>query len=126
MCVCGPFMFEEKKKKKKKKKKKEIERSRIIIRLPVELHFESKSTKIQRFLGKKNCSVHRILHTMIICLATACSLHVSPQQAHNIKMTSYQRRCDVITSHRHWYDVILTLCAHWVLFFRCLGKSVLC
>ena len=22
------------------------------------------------------------------------------QQAHNIKMTSYQRRCDVITSHR--------------------------
>ena len=35
-------------------------------------------------------------------------------QAHNIKMTSYQRRCDVITSHRHWYDVILTLCACWV------------
>ena len=36
------------------------------------------------------------------------------QQAHNIKMTSYQRRCDVITSHRRWYDVILKLCAHWV------------
>ena len=30
------------------------------------------------------------------------------QQAHNIKMTSYQRRCDVITSHRRWYDVILS------------------
>ena len=30
------------------------------------------------------------------------------QQAHNVKMTSYQRRCDVITSHRRWYDVILT------------------
>ena len=28
-------------------------------------------------------------------------------------MTSYQRRCDVITSHRRWYDVILTLSAHW-------------
>ena len=28
-------------------------------------------------------------------------------------MTSYQRRCDVITSHRRWYDVILTLCAQW-------------
>ena len=27
---------------------------------------------------------------------------------HNVKMTSYQRRCDVITSHRRWYDVILT------------------
>ena len=35
------------------------------------------------------------------------------QQAHNIKMASYQRRCDVFTSHRRWYDVILTLCAHW-------------
>ena len=29
-------------------------------------------------------------------------------------MTSYQHRCDVITSHRRWYDVILTLCACWV------------
>ena len=36
------------------------------------------------------------------------------QQAHNVKMTSFQRRCDVITSHRRWYDVILTLCALWV------------
>ena len=32
----------------------------------------------------------------------------------DIKMTSYQRRCDVITSHRRWYDVILTLCAHCI------------
>ena len=29
-------------------------------------------------------------------------------------MTSYQRRCDVTTSHRRWYDVILILCACWV------------
>ena len=35
------------------------------------------------------------------------------QRAHNVKMTSYQRRCDVITSHRRWYDVILMLCARW-------------
>ena len=37
----------------------------------------------------------------------------SSQWAHNVKMTSYQRRCDVITSHRRWYDVILMLCACW-------------
>ena len=37
------------------------------------------------------------------------------QQAHNIKLTSYQRWCDVITSHRRWYDVILTLCVHRVI-----------
>ena len=35
------------------------------------------------------------------------------QWAHNVKMTSYQRRCDVITSHRRLYDVILMLCACW-------------
>ena len=34
------------------------------------------------------------------------------QWAHNIKMMSYQRQCDVITSHRRWYDVIL-MCARW-------------
>ena len=36
------------------------------------------------------------------------------QWAHNVKMTSYQRRCDVISSHRRWYDVILMLFACWV------------
>ena len=36
------------------------------------------------------------------------------QWAHNFKITSYQRRCDVITSHRRWYDIILMLCACWV------------
>ena len=35
------------------------------------------------------------------------------QRAHNVKMTPYQCRCDVITSHRRWYDVILMLCACW-------------
>ena len=29
------------------------------------------------------------------------------------KMTSYRRRCDVITSHRRSYDVIFTSCARW-------------
>ena len=34
--------------------------------------------------------------------------------AHNVKMMSYQRRCNVIMSHRCWYDIILMLCACWV------------
>ena len=41
-----------------------------------------------------------------------------PQWAHNVKMTSYQRRCDVITSHRRWYDVILMLFACWAITAR--------
>ena len=45
------------------------------------------------------------------------------QQAHNIKMTSSQRRCDVSTLHRRWYDVMLTLCAHWVASFGQLGLA---
>ena len=48
-------------------------------------------------------------HLDLRCLAKLRSA----QPTHNIKMTSYQRRCDVITSYRRWYDVILTLCAHW-------------
>ena len=36
-----------------------------------------------------------------------------PQRAHDIRMTSYQRRCDVKTSHRRRSDVILTSCACW-------------
>ena len=47
----------------------------------------------------------------------------STQQAHNIKITSYQRRCDVITSHRRWYDVILTLCACLVI-WSLTGRSL--
>ena len=35
------------------------------------------------------------------------------QRAHDVKMTSYQRRCDVMTSHRRRSDVILTSCACW-------------
>ena len=36
------------------------------------------------------------------------------QWAHDVKMTSYQRRCDVMTSQRRRSDVIVTSCACWV------------
>ena len=35
------------------------------------------------------------------------------QQTHDVVMTSYGRRCDVIASHRRQYDVISTSCACW-------------
>ena len=35
------------------------------------------------------------------------------QHAHDVRMTSYQRLCDVMTSHRRRSDVILTSCACW-------------
>ena len=35
------------------------------------------------------------------------------QWAFGAKMTSYRRRCDVITSHRRQYDVIFKPCARW-------------
>ena len=41
---------------------------------------------------------------------------VPSRRAHDVKMTSYQRRCDVITSHRSLYDVILAPNAHWAFF----------
>ena len=37
------------------------------------------------------------------------------QQAHDVETTLHRRRCDVITSHRRQYSVILMLCARWAL-----------
>ena len=33
------------------------------------------------------------------------------QQTHNLKTTPYQRRCDIMTSHRRWRSVVSTSCA---------------
>ena len=46
--------------------------------------------------------------------------HSHSQQANNLKTTSYQRQCDVMTSHRRRYDVVLTSCCCWDCFlFLC-------
>ena len=37
-----------------------------------------------------------------------------PQRAHDVYTTSAQRRCNVMTLHRRWGDVVLTPCACWV------------
>ena len=37
------------------------------------------------------------------------------QRAHDVKTTSCQRRCDVITSHRRGHNVILAPNARWVM-----------
>ena len=37
------------------------------------------------------------------------------QRAHDVYTTSVQRRCNVMTLHRHWGDVVLTSCACWEL-----------
>ena len=36
-----------------------------------------------------------------------------PRQAHDVNTTSPQRRCNVMTLHRHWGDVVFTSCARW-------------
>ena len=41
------------------------------------------------------------------------SVTLESHWAFGAKMTSYRRRCDVITSHRRLYDVIFTSCARW-------------
>ena len=46
------------------------------------------------------------------------------QHAHDVKITSHQRRCDV-TLHRRWYDVVLTSCACWVAPAEKVQKGVL-
>ena len=66
------------------------------------------------------CFSYNSIYSFILCIQYSNCLRKMvlctryTQQVHNVKMTLFQRRCDVITSHRRWYDVILTLCAHWV------------
>ena len=54
-------------------------------------------------------------HTMVRLIARVSydQLLLLPlsQRAHDVRMTSYQRRCDVMTSHRRQSDVTLTSCA---------------
>ena len=38
---------------------------------------------------------------------------MSARQAHDVNTTSPQRRCNVMTLHRRWGDVIFTSCARW-------------
>ena len=43
--------------------------------------------------------------------------YISSQRAHDVYTTSAQRRCNVMTLHRRWGDVVLTSCARWVMCF---------
>ena len=38
------------------------------------------------------------------------------QRSHDVYTTSAQRRCNVMTLHRRWGDVVLRSCARWVTF----------
>ena len=60
------------------------------------------------------------LHGHTCCMTRVIMQRMPPlkrqetsKRVHDVKMTSYERRCDVMTSHRRWYDVILTPYAHW-------------
>lgn len=41
------------------------------------------------------------------------ALSLTAQQVHDVEMTLYWCRCDIITSHWHQYNVILTSCVCW-------------
>ena len=41
----------------------------------------------------------------------SCFLRIKTQRAHDVNITSPQRRCNVMTLHRRWGDVIFSSCA---------------
>ena len=43
-----------------------------------------------------------------------CNVASTSVQRDDIDATSHQRRCNVMTLHRRWFDVALATCAHWV------------
>ena len=48
---------------------------------------------------------------LLICLITAGWFGMYSQRAHDVNITSPQRRCNVMSLHRRWGDVIFTSCA---------------
>ena len=78
------------------------------------LHAHSWSVLLGVYLGSSE-----YLQGAQILLFGFFSLWLIAQQVHCIETTSYQRRCDVVTSHRCWYNVVLRLCAYWVIVKTC-------
>ena len=68
-----------------------------------------------------------------MCISTSfvykiCSSWGKYWQAHDVNITSPQRRCNVMTLHRRWGDVIFTSCARWdnscILNSRCINFCI--
>ena len=59
--------------------------------------------------GKLHCKVYFVIWLVLLYIQKLS------QQVHDVDMTSCWRRCDLITSHRHQCDVILTLCTRWII-----------
>ena len=57
-------------------------------------------------------------HIRIVLIKTSMRIYtvlsLSSQRAHDVYTRSAQRRCNVMTLHRRWGNVILTSCACWV------------
>ena len=87
-----------------------FEKGRHLLRHPICLRAHQAPSKIGSTRNKMNLLPEGPNLPFIVDLSFR---RKTTQWAHNVKMTSYQRRCDVITSHRRWYDVILMLCACW-------------
>ena len=69
------------------------------------LGFTSLQTLFQLHRGDRRTIIERLC---------AMKRHtVMTRQAHDVNTTSPQRRCNVMTLHRRWGDVIFTSCARW-------------
>ena len=47
------------------------------------------------------------------------------RMCHDVNITSPQRRCNVMTLHRRWGDVIFTSCARWDCTVNCLTVNII-
>ena len=65
---------------------------------------------LNNFVGQNVC---RRQFPKLNVVRYSIKIIMTSQRAHEVRMTSYQCRCDVMTSHRRRSDVILTSCACW-------------
>ena len=77
------------------------------------------STSMQRH---DVASTLRRRYIYVMCIDVEATLYL--RYVHDVNITSPQRRCNVMTLHRRWGDVIFTSCARWVMHFKyCLAVT---
>ena len=71
--------------------------------------FVSKGYFCRFYSGLMNTAMSRLAYASSGLYCTL--VYSTAQQAHDVYTTSAQRRCNVMTLHRRWGDVVLTPCA---------------
>ena len=86
-----------------------------IVSMSISVFKKKKKKKKKKKMFQYLFRLLKNLQNMLsIIIMTALLFDGLSQQIHDVSTTSPQRRCNVMTLHRRWADVVYTSCARWV------------